>query len=102
MVEVNERSAVRRLYDRFGFGARPGDLDQSFAQALDRLLSAPAGGDAPAPPDLPLPARPEKKKGKDKDESDKDKAAKKKANKERAAQQKQLRSEEHTSELQSH
>ena len=94
MVEVNEQSAVRRLYDRFGFGARPGDLDQSFAQALDRLLSAPAGGDAPAPPDLPLPARPEKKKGKGKDkdekESDEDRAAKKKANKERASQQKQL------------
>jgi uncharacterized protein (DUF1800 family) len=90
MVEVNERTAVRRLYDRYGFGARPGDLDQSFAQALDRLLTAPPGGDAPAPPDLPLPARPEKKKGKDKDESDEDKAAKKKAKKERAAQQKQL------------
>ncbi len=92
MVEVNERSAVRRLYDRFGFGARPGDLDQSFAQALDRLLTAPPGGDAPAPPELPPPARPEKNKDKDKskEETDQDRAAKKKANKERAAQHKQL------------
>jgi uncharacterized protein (DUF1800 family) len=89
MVEVNERSAVRRLYDRFGFGARPGDLDQSFAQALDRLLTAPPGGDAPAPPDLPPPPRPDKKKNKD-DKDEEDRAAKKKANKERAAQQKVL------------
>jgi len=85
MVEVNERSAVRRLYDRFGFGARPGDLDQSFAQALDRMLTAPPGGDAPAPPDLPPPPRPEKEKG-----EKPDKEAKKKANKARGAQQKQL------------
>lgn len=85
MVEVSERSAVRRLYDRFGFGARPGDLDQSFAQALDRLLTAPPGGDAPAPPDLPPPPRPEKQKG---EKPDKD--AKKAANKARAAQHKQL------------
>jgi uncharacterized protein (DUF1800 family) len=86
MVEVSERSAVRRLYDRFGFGARPGDLDQSFAQALDKLLTAPPGGDAPAPPDLPPPPRPEKPAKGEKP----DKEAKKKANKARAGQQKQL------------
>ncbi|HEY7594100.1 MAG TPA: DUF1800 domain-containing protein [Actinophytocola sp.] len=91
MVEVNERSAVRRLYDRFGFGARPGDLDQPFAEALDRLLTAPPGGNAPAPPDLPPPPRPEKnKKDKSAEQTEQDRAAKKKANKARAAQQKQL------------
>jgi uncharacterized protein (DUF1800 family) len=86
MVDVNERSAVRRLYDRFGFGASPGDLDQTFTQALDRLLTAPPGGNAPAPPDLPPPPRPEKPAKGEKPDKDE----KKKANKARAAQQKQL------------
>jgi uncharacterized protein (DUF1800 family) len=86
MVDVNERSAVRRLYDRFGFGARPGDLDQSFGQALDRLLTAPPGGAAPGPPNLPPPPRPEKPAKGEKP----DKEAKKQANKARAAQHKQL------------
>ncbi|MGH3879424.1 MAG: DUF1800 domain-containing protein [Actinophytocola sp.] len=92
MGEVNERSAVRRLYDRFGFGATPEDLDQSFAGALDRLLTAPPGGDAPAPPDLPPPPRPEKKgKGDEVDKGDPEvREAKKAANRARAAQQKEL------------
>ncbi|MGH3758031.1 DUF1800 domain-containing protein [Actinophytocola sp.] len=80
MVALNERSAVRRLYDRFGFGARPEELDQPFAVALDRLLAAPPDGDAPAPPDLPPPPRPEKD----------DQEAKKRASRERGEQQKQL------------
>lgn len=85
MGAVNERSAVRRLHDRFGFGATRADLDQSFAGALDRLLTAPPG-DAPPPPDLPPPARPPKPgKG-----EEVDREAKKTANRERAAQHKQL------------
>lgn len=91
MVEVNERSAVRRLHDRFGFGARPGDLDQSFAEALDRLLTAPPGGDAPPPPELLPPPRPERKRAdRGEAETEQDRAAKKRANKARAAQHKQL------------
>jgi uncharacterized protein (DUF1800 family) len=80
MVALNEPSAVRRLYDRFGFGAAPEDLGQSFDGALDRLLTAEPGGGAPDPPDLPRPEKPDKD----------DRAAKKRANKERAGQQKQL------------
>src|SRR5262249_22264915 len=85
MVEVNERSAVRRLYARFGFGARPGDLDQSFAQALDNLLTAPPGGAAPPPPDLRPPPSPAQQKGEKRDQE-----TKKKWNQARSAQQKQL------------
>ncbi|HWM03961.1 MAG TPA: DUF1800 domain-containing protein [Actinophytocola sp.] len=80
MGEVSERTAVRRLYDRFGFGATRRELDQSFAEALDRVLTAPPGGDAPAPPELAPPPRPDKD----------DREAKKRANRERAAQQKEL------------
>ncbi len=80
MVALDERGAVRRLHDRFGFGAAPADLDEPFDRALDRLLSAPPGGDPPAPPDLPVPARPDRD----------DKEARKRANRERAAQQKRL------------
>ncbi len=79
MGAVSERSAVRRLHDRFGFGATQEDLDQSFAGALDRLLTAPPG-DAPPPPDLPPPPRPDKD----------DREARKRANRERAAQHKRL------------
>jgi uncharacterized protein (DUF1800 family) len=80
MVAIDERSAVRRLYDRLGFGATPADLDQSFADAVERLLTAPPGGNAPAPPNLPPPARPDKD----------DREAKKQAKKERAEQQRTL------------
>lgn len=79
MVAIDERSAVRRLHDRFGFGAAQADLDQSFPDAVDRLLTAPPGGNAPAPPDLPPPPRPDK-------EDKEDREAKKRANKERGEQ----------------
>jgi uncharacterized protein (DUF1800 family) len=81
MAVVSERSAVRRLYDRFGFGARPDDLAQSFDAALERLLGESGDGAVgPAPPELPaIP-----KAGKD------DAAAKKQARRERAAQDAQL------------
>jgi len=48
---MDERTAVRRLHDRLGFGPRPGDLDIGFDATLDRLL-APAAPDGPAPPQL--------------------------------------------------
>ncbi len=57
MPELDERAAVRRLHDRFGFGPRPGDLDRGFADTLDRLLT-------PAPtatPDLKLELPAERK-----------------------------------------
>ncbi|TNC19958.1 DUF1800 domain-containing protein [Amycolatopsis alkalitolerans] len=68
MVHLDERSAVRRLFDRLGFGPRPGELDaaasRGFAATVDTLLS-PAGSDAGAGatplPRLPAePARPGK------------------------------------------
>jgi uncharacterized protein (DUF1800 family) len=83
MGAIDERRAVRRLYDRFGFGAARTDLDQSFADAVDRLLTAPEGGNPPAPPNLPPPPRPDKH---DKE----DKEAKKRANKARGEQLKTL------------
>jgi uncharacterized protein (DUF1800 family) len=75
---LSERAAVRRLWDRFGFGAAPADLTRSFDETLDRLL-APAGGPAQAP-DLPVVPKPPKD----------DQQARKQANKQRAAQEKQL------------
>lgn len=76
---LSERAAVRRLWDRFGFGAAPADLTRSFDDTLDRLLGAPAGGAAPAP-ELPVVRKPPKD----------DRDARKAANKQRAAQEKQL------------
>jgi uncharacterized protein (DUF1800 family) len=78
MAVVSERSAVRRLHDRFGFGARPADLAQTFDVALERLLGPP-GGDLPAPPALPVPPR-----------AGKDEAAKKAARKQRNTQDARL------------
>jgi uncharacterized protein (DUF1800 family) len=68
MAVLAEREALRRLYDRFGFGLPPGELDTSkdFATTLDRFL-APAvpGADAgvratPAPRFAAPPPRPGK------------------------------------------
>jgi uncharacterized protein (DUF1800 family) len=78
MAVVSERSAVRRLHDRFGFGARPEDLNQTFDAALERLLGPP-GGDVPAPPELSVPPK-----------TGKDDAAKKAARKQRNAQDARL------------
>jgi uncharacterized protein (DUF1800 family) len=52
MSEISERAAVRRLYDRFAFGPRAGDLDAGFDETLDRLL-APAATSV-IPPSLGL------------------------------------------------
>lgn len=79
MAVLSERSAVRRLHDRFGFGAAPADLDRSFDDTLDLLLGEPAG-DGAAPPELPVAPRP----GKD------DPEARRRAKRERAAQEKEL------------
>ncbi|WP_133901556.1 DUF1800 domain-containing protein [Actinophytocola oryzae] len=76
---LSEQAAVRRLWDRFGFGAAPGDLTRPFDETLDRLLGAPAGGGT-APPELPVTTKPPKD----------DQQARKTANKQRAAQEKQL------------
>jgi uncharacterized protein (DUF1800 family) len=76
---LSERAAVRRLWDRFGFGAAPADLTRSFDETLDRLLGVPAGGPVPAP-ELPVVRKPPKE----------DQQARKAANKQRAAQEKQL------------
>ncbi|WP_433271731.1 DUF1800 domain-containing protein [Actinosynnema sp. CS-041913] len=77
MPDLDERAAVRRLHDRFGFGPRPGDLDRGFADTLDRLLAPSAA----ATPDLAL-APPVVAKG--------DKQARKEANRLRAADEKRL------------
>jgi uncharacterized protein (DUF1800 family) len=63
---VEERVAVRRLFERFGFGPRPGELaaGQGFESVLGGLLdpaavAADAGVRATPPPQLgPPPARP--------------------------------------------
>lgn len=65
MPVLDERAAVRRLYDRFGFGPKPGDLDAGFAAATARLLdpaaaTADAGARATPPPDVPPPPKPAK------------------------------------------
>ncbi len=78
MGELSERAAVRRLCDRFGFGAAAGELTRSFDETLDRLLGAPAG--IPSAPELPAIDKPPKD----------DRQARKAANKQRAAQEKQL------------
>jgi uncharacterized protein (DUF1800 family) len=40
MPAVGERAAVRRLFDRFGFGARPGELNAATAKGFDRTAAA--------------------------------------------------------------
>jgi uncharacterized protein (DUF1800 family) len=45
---LDDRAAVRRLLDRFGFGPRPGDLDTAVGAGFDRTLDAlldPPGAD---------------------------------------------------------
>jgi len=75
---ITDRSAVRRLHDRLGFGPRAGDLDVGFDATLDRLL-APA---APVvPPELGAPPQ---QPARD------DREARKAANKARVAQEKVL------------
>ena len=79
MADLDERAAVRRLHDRFGFGPRQGDLDRGFDAALDRLLTA-------APATTPVPQlTPQAAPGKDK-------KAKQEANARRAAAEKVLQS----------
>src|SRR5262245_27260239 len=76
---LSERAAVRRLHDRFGFGASAADLTRSFDESLDLLLAAPATHEVPAPR-LPVVRKPPKD----------DEEARKQANKQRAAQEKEL------------
>ncbi len=61
---LDERAAVRRLLDRFGFGPRPGDVDRAAARGFDATLAtltdppADAGAAATPEPDLgPEPAK---------------------------------------------
>lgn len=78
MAELNEDAAVRRLLDRFGFGADVRSLATAQAAGLsatvDRLLR-PSGGDAGATatpaPDLPGLLRPKAKGGEKPDQPDK-------------------------------
>lgn len=60
MAVIGDRAAARRLFERFGFGPRPGELDAS--PTVDTFLSAVDDPSAPAPPAL----GPEPKPGKDK------------------------------------
>jgi uncharacterized protein (DUF1800 family) len=76
---LSEQAAVRRLCDRYGFGATAADLTLSFGDTLDRLLGPPTEGPVAAP-ELPVVRRPPKD----------DRQARKDANKQRAAQEKQL------------
>lgn len=76
MGEISERAAVRRLYDRFGFGPKPGSMDAGFDAAIARLFSTAADAGAPPPALTELPVA---DKG--------DKEAKKAANKGRARQE---------------
>lgn len=77
MGEISERAAVRRLYDRFGFGPKPGALDAGFETAVARLFGTAADPGATPPPALTAAAMPDKG----------DKEAKKAANKARAKQE---------------
>ncbi|KAA2253018.1 DUF1800 domain-containing protein [Solihabitans fulvus] len=58
MPTLDDRSAARRLLDRFGFGPRPGELDAAAARGFDATLAAmlapadDAGAKATPPPDL--------------------------------------------------
>jgi uncharacterized protein (DUF1800 family) len=62
MPAIGDRAATRRLFERFGLGPRPGELDSlGFAQRAEELLSAT--GTAAAPPELSA----EPKSGKDKE-----------------------------------
>lgn len=79
MASLSERHAVRRLHDRFGFGASPGDLESSYGDAVDRLL-ARAEDTGSAPPKVAYAPRPKKD----------DKAAVKQWRQQRAEQQKLL------------
>jgi uncharacterized protein (DUF1800 family) len=69
MPVVEERAAVRRLFERFGFGPRPGELDAAVAQGFDRTAEVLlAAGDDPGARATPPPAlAPEPKPGKDKE-----------------------------------
>jgi uncharacterized protein (DUF1800 family) len=65
MPVLDERAAVRRLYDRFGFGPKPGDLDAGFDASVGRMLdpaaaAADAGAQATPPPEVPPPPKPAK------------------------------------------
>jgi len=74
MAELSEAESVRRLIDRFGFGAGGDDLarlqDIGYAAAVDALL-APNGPDVGAAatpvPELPSPDRPGRAAGRDAD-----------------------------------
>jgi uncharacterized protein (DUF1800 family) len=64
MAVIGERAAVRRLFERFGFGPRPGELDSAgFDRTAGDLLSAVDDPGAPPPPE----PRPDLKPGKDKE-----------------------------------
>jgi uncharacterized protein (DUF1800 family) len=64
MAAIGDHAAVRRLFERFGLGPRPGELDSaSFDRTADALLSATDDPGAAPPPQL----RAESKPGKDKD-----------------------------------
>ncbi|TCO60437.1 DUF1800 domain-containing protein [Actinocrispum wychmicini] len=60
MAVIGDRAAARRLFERFGFGPRPGELDSG--RTVDAFLSAADDPGAPPPPTL----GPEPKPGKDK------------------------------------
>jgi uncharacterized protein (DUF1800 family) len=63
MAALDENTAVRRLYDRFGFGPGRGEVAAAggFDAAVTALLSAVDDGVAPGPPRFdPEPARPKK------------------------------------------
>ncbi|TCM51455.1 DUF1800 family protein [Kribbella sp. VKM Ac-2568] len=101
MGEISERSAVRRLCDRLGFGPAPGELDAGFEATLARRLSTAADA-ATTPPPVLTPPQPTKaprkgakqkgadENGADQDKTAADRAAKKAANKARAAQEAKL------------
>ena len=63
-VALDERAAVRRLLDRFGFGPRPGDVDAAAARGFDAtlatLLDPPADAGAVATPEPDLGAEPQR------------------------------------------
>jgi uncharacterized protein (DUF1800 family) len=80
MAALSDRDAVRRLLDRFGLGARPGETDRGFDEVLTGLLgpAQPDAGAAATPPRL-FPEI----------DNPKDPAAKKQADQQRTAQERQ-------------
>lgn len=58
MSALDDRAALRRLWDRFGFGPRPGDLDTASARGFDATVASLLTSTTTPPPPANLGAAP--------------------------------------------